>query len=94
MTAIKSNPEQWGSEVLVYSGTTQGLGKLSKMDLTYTDLAPFLKLNKAIGDLNQSIKAFKSYTSKQVFNMQAVVDNKVKDDAAGASNFRGGGGGM
>lgn len=89
MGKIKLDSSSWSLEVFNYSSTVDLIGKLQAMSLKDTDLQPFKKLNKTIGDFNTSVNKFKDYTSNQSKNMQMAAHNKMADDAAGAKSFSG-----
>ena len=43
-----------------------------------------------VDSLNSSLKKFKSCAVDQTRNMSSAVENKIKDDTAGARGFTGG----
>ena len=89
MDKIKLDYSAWSIELIKYSTTIDGLKEVSKPSLKYTNLQPFLKINAMVDSLNSSLKKFKSAVD-QTRNMSSAVENKIKDDTAGARGFTGG----
>ena len=90
MDKIKLDYSAWSIELIKYSTTIDGLKEVSKPSLEYTNLQPFLKINAMVDRLNSSLKKFKSCAVDQTRNMSSAVENKIKDDTAGARGFTGG----
>ena len=81
MDKIKLDYSAWSIELIKYSTTIDGLKEVSK---------PSLKINAMVDSLNSSLKKFKSCAVDQTRNMSSAVENKIKDDTAGARGFTGG----
>lgn len=85
------NQSSWNTITRGVSTSTTGIGKLSDMRFSHTDLTPFTTFNEVFEEFNKSINKFKGFTSKDAYKMEQAGQNKLDDDAHGAGAIASGG---
>ena len=86
------NKSSWDSITRNVSSSTAGIAKLNDIRFSRTDLIPFTTFSEVFEEFNKSINKFKGFTSKDAYKMEQAGQNKLDDDAAGASAMTSGGG--
>ena len=82
------NQSSWNTITRGVSTSTTGIGKLSDMQFSRTDLTTF---NDVLEHFNKSIVTLKNFTSSDALKMEQAGQNKLDDDAHEAGAIASGG---
>ena len=74
------NQSSWNTITRDVSTSTTGIGKLSDMRFSRTDLTPFTTFNDVLEHFNKSIVTLKNFTSSDALKMEQAGQNKIDDD--------------
>lgn len=85
------NQSSWNTITRGVSTSTTGIGKLSDMGFSHTDLTPFTTFNDVLEHFNKSIVNLKKFTRSDALKMEQAGQNKLDDDAHGAGVIASGG---
>lgn len=85
------NQSSWNTITRGVSTSTTGIGKLSDMRFSRTDLTPFTTFNDVLEHFNKSIVTLKNFTSSDALKMEQAGQNKLDDDVHEAGAIASGG---